>query len=281
MSVVADADAVFGQTVSTRFPTLQSAAADLYANLDRVLLKAQPADRTTLLPVPQQAVAVDVDVALVQVMLAGLAQHFPDTDLGVCLRRDRWTFYLGAPHRQAGSGSTAADALTALMVGLLPPPTPDDLREILEIVLDQDDEHDPMEAESWSLERRWYFGLSIGALTNCLFRERFGLAPEQADLDDYATELYREALSMPSPEDELPPPLPVFSQLLAAMADPARTTWQRLPIEEHALVMLTLLGSLVRDRMDSGADMSALVDQAVQEGMLIARTVTESVERRD
>ena len=42
-----------------------------------------------------------------------------------------------------------------------------------------------------------------------------------------------------------------------------------------------ILRSLLRDRPKSDEDFTGIIDQAVEAGMLMARTVTESVERRE
>ena len=42
-----------------------------------------------------------------------------------------------------------------------------------------------------------------------------------------------------------------------------------------------ILGSLLRDHQNSSEDFTGIIEQAVEAGMLMARTVTESVERRE
>jgi hypothetical protein len=73
----------------------------------------------------------------------------------------------------------------------------------------------------------------------------------------------------------------VFSELLASIADPTRTAWRRILLEDHLSATLRILGSLLQDRQEIGADTSALIDQAVEEGMLMARAVRESVDHRE
>jgi hypothetical protein len=54
-----------------------------------------------------------------------------------------------------------------------------------------------------------------------------------------------------------------------------------MPLEDHLSAMRQILGSLVRDRPESGVETSSIVDQAVEEGMLMARAVRESVDHRE
>jgi hypothetical protein len=92
----------------------------------------------------------------------------------------------------------------------------------------------------------------IGALLKCLFAERFGMVPEQAELDEYAAEAYRDALGEPSENGEPPAEPAVLSELLASIADATRTAWRRVLLEEHLSAMLQILAGLLRDRLETG-----------------------------
>ena len=172
-------------------------------------------------------------------------------------------------------------ALAPLVAPDLAEPDRDDLRRLLNILLDENAPLAELDAEVEGLQGRFRFGLVLGALLKCLLRERFGVVPEPAALDEYAAEAYRDALGEPTEDGEAPPEPAVFSELLASFADPTRTAWRRILLEDHLSVTLQILGSLLQDRQETGADTSAHIDQAVEEGMLMARAVRESVDHRE
>jgi hypothetical protein len=92
-----------------------------------------------------------------------------------------------------------------------------------------------------------------------------------------ASEVYREALAMPTEDDDLPPEPPILAELMAAIADPSRTSWRRMMLQDYAVAWVALLGRLLDDCLDDERDVTELVDRAVEEGMLLAKEASGSV----
>jgi hypothetical protein len=69
--------------------------------------------------------------------------------------------------------------------------------------------------------------------------------------------------------------------MLASMADPTQTAWHRLLLQDQVSIVSEILGNLLTDRLDSGSEPTGLIDQAVEEGLLMARAVTGSVETHE
>jgi hypothetical protein len=253
--------------------------AQLQATFDDALAQALRVDRLEPVPVPQQTVTQRVDVLSIEPVLSGLSETFPDTDLQLSFGPSGCAIEVGKPFQRSSRAATLQEALTPLVAQLIEAePEPDQLRRLLLLLLDENPQLERLESLADGLPGRFHFGLALIGLLKCLFRERFGPSPERAVLEEFAAETYQEALGLPIEDDESRPEAAVYSQLLAAIADPADPAWRQLQLMEQLSAILDVLARLIRDRRQTGAVTSELDDllvgQAVEQGLLMARAVT-------
>lgn len=254
-------------------PSLLAAVAELQAGFDSGVHRALRVDKLAPAPVPQQAVPVRVDLDAIEGSLEGLADIYPDADIRLSVDLVSWSCFVGPPYNRSACAGTIVETLAELLAPDLIEPQREDLRRLFDLLLDQNSTEAQLDAETQGFAGRFRFGLVLTSMLKCLFVERFGLDPEPAVLERYALATHREDIDS-SAEDGVPPPEPaLFTELLVALADPTRTASRRMLLAEHLSVAMSLLGCLLRDRRESGAEITAIIDQAVEEAILMAQAL--------
>lgn len=269
VTVLAKGDAAPSAAFLSGPPTIEAAVAQLQSGFDRAVKQALRVEKLEPLPIPQQELEVRVDLPGIKSILVALSEFYPSTS--ICLRVDLnlWTCVLGAPHNRSASGATLVEMLVPLITPDLVPPRPDEIRGILAIILDRNVTEEQIEALDEDLQNRFRFGLAVGGLSTCLFRERFGPSPDPGALENLAVEVFNGSQEI----DEEPIEQDVFTLLIGAMADPTRTAWRRILFEDYFSGMLDLVGCMLRDRLRADPDLSDLIEQAVAEGMLMVQAL--------
>jgi hypothetical protein len=293
---------------SAAAPSLAAAVANLQTGLDPTLRRALTVDKLEPLLVPQQADPVTGGFGEIEVVFEALGDLFPETDIWLGVNHSAWTIRVGRPHDRSATATSIYPALAVLVAPSVVEPQPNELRRILELLLgpsdlslddatdesgarDAGDEECPsnaadvLEAEIQDWPGRIRFGVALVALAQCLVDERFGSDPKPVELQRCAEQAHREALADPDPDDGPVPGPEVFVEVLTLITEPTRRTSNGLHSVGQLSVLMDILRSLIRDRRKTDADFTGIIDQAVEAGILmaraVARTVTESVERRE
>jgi hypothetical protein len=271
-----------------RFPSLAAAVAQLHDTFDDALAQALRVGPLEPVPVPQQAAVPQLDVLSIEPVLSGLAESFPDTNLQL-------SFDPGGCAITVGGRSSRAGTLQEVLAFLLPQliegePDPEQLRQIVLMLLDENPQLERLEMLDGDLRGRFHFSLALGGLLKCFVRERFGSEPERAALENFAARTYQEALKLPIEDDESRPAQTVYRQLLTALTDSAgpneqaSTAWRQIQLMDQLSAVLDVLGHLIRERRQTGAVTSELDDllvgQAVDTGLRLARTLTASADSK-
>ncbi len=255
-------------------PSLRTAVAQLQTGLDNSIRRALVVEKLAPLPVPQQVSPVPVDAVAIELSLEGLGEIFPNTDILLLLTATSCTCFIAEPYNRSACAATIPEMLAPLVAPDLIEPDPEELRRVLTIFLDKNSTQAQLEAETQGIQGRFRFGLALGALLKCLFLERFGADPEQAVLAQYADEIYRDSLGEPTEEEGAPLDPALVTEMLVSLADPTRTAWRRMMLLEDMMVAVHILTNLVVDRLETGAETTGIIDQAVHEGILMAQAMT-------
>jgi hypothetical protein len=118
-------------------PTFMAAVAALASDFDSVVARTLRVGPLAPLPVPQQAVTVRVDLTAIRTVLEGLGDVVPDCTLSVGVNSTGVGCFLGEPHNRISVAATLGEAIGPLFAPDLRTPSADELRLILNGLLNR------------------------------------------------------------------------------------------------------------------------------------------------